>query len=114
MKKLLISLGFTAIVALTIWAQQPYNLTLGWTENPAYELVSGYRIEYQKLPSVTNWSFLNFVGTTNKAIVTGLQPGYVYKFRIFAVNGVGVGTNLSNVVQIPTNAPSSVLNFGQQ
>lgn len=115
MKRFLAILGLSAILLAPIFAQSVSpTITFSWTPNPPQELVSGYRLEYQKLPAVTNWSFLNFIpSTTNTTSVSGLQGGYVYMFRLFAVNGIGIGTNLSNVIQIPTNAPSGVTNFQQ-
>ncbi len=110
MKKLITSLLLAAGMALTLAAA---DAVFTWTPNPANELVSGYRIEYMKLPTVTNWTFLTF-SATNGATVKGLQGGYIYMFRAFAVNGIGVGTNSSTIVQIPTNTPSMVLDFRQQ
>ena len=101
--------SFSLILAQSV----SYNAWFTWTPNPAHELVSGYRIEYQKLPVVTNWTYITFVPyTTNAAVVKNLQPGYVYKFRAFAVNGIGTGTDQSAIVQIPTNYPTMVPNFG--
>lgn len=88
------------------------NLYFSWTPNPAPDMVTGYQIQYTKLPIVTNWTFLTFVpATTNVAVITGVQSGYIYQFRAFAVNAIGVGTNLSNVIQVPTNTPTVVSNF---
>lgn len=110
MKKLLTSLLLAAGMVLTLAAA---DAVLTWTPNPSHELVSGYRIEYMKLPSVTNWTYITF-SQTNGATVKNLQPGYIYMFRAFAVNGIGVGTNSSDIVQLPTNAPSAVLDFKQK
>jgi hypothetical protein len=83
---------------------QKYDVWFTWTPNPTNELVTGYRIEYKKFPVVTNWTFITFVNSsTNIAIVKGIQMGYIYNFRAFAVNTFGIGTNLSNIIQIPTN-----------
>lgn len=115
MKRLLAILGLSAILLAPIFAQvvSP-SVTFTWNQNPSYELVSGYRLEYLKLPAVTNWSFLSFTpSTTNVTTVSGLQAGYIYQFRLFAVNGIGIGTNVSSIVQIPTNSPSAVQNFHQ-
>jgi hypothetical protein len=74
--------------------------------------VSGYRIEYQKLPAVTNWTYITYVpSTTNAAVIKNLQPGFIYKFRAFAVNAIGTGTNQSAIVQLPTVLPTVVTNF---
>jgi hypothetical protein len=100
---LAVAIGVSALAA---------DVTFTWTKNPASELVSSYAIEYTKVPGVTNWTHLTSVpGTTNTAIVKGIQPGFKYQFRAFAVNGVGKGTNLSNIILIPTNAPSAVVDF---
>jgi len=114
MKRILSILLTLSALSFVVAQTVSYDAWFTWTPNPSYELVSGYRIEYQKLPSVTNWTFIKFVpSTTNSTVITSLQPGYIYKFRAFAVNGVGTGTNLSAIVQIPTNSPSVVTNFGQ-
>lgn len=109
MKKLLMILALSvALISPVLGA----DVWFTWTQNPPIELVSSYRMEYQKLPAVTTWTFLTSVpGTTNVAVVKGIQGGYTYKFRMFAQNSLGVGTNLSNVIQIPTNTPSAVLNY---
>lgn len=89
-----------------------YDVWFTWDKNPAIEMVTGYRIEYQKLPTVTNWTYLTFIsGTTNVAIIKGLQGGFQYKFRSFAVNAVGTGTNTSNVILLPSALPTAVTNF---
>lgn len=109
MKKLITTLSLIAALVGTAFAA---DVTFTWTKNPAHELVSTYVIEYTKIPGVTNWTSLTSVpGTTNTAIVKGIQPGFKYSFRAFAVNGVGKGTNLSNIILIPTNAPSAVVEF---
>ncbi len=83
-----------------------------WSKNPPQELVSSYKIEYLKLPAITNWTFLTTVPpTTNVAVIKGLQGGFTYKFRIFSVNSLGTGTNESNIIQIPTNSPTVVRDF---
>jgi len=88
------------------------DIVFTWTPNPAAELVTGYRMEYIKNPKVTNWTYLTYIpATTNVAVVKGIQPGFNYKFRIFAVNSFGVGTNESNVITIPTNTPSVVNDY---
>lgn len=115
MKKFLASLGLSVLLLLPVWAQSTANVTFTWTPNPAADLVSGYRLEYMKLPVVTNWTFLSFTsGATNVTSVTGLQGGYIYMFRMFGVNGLGVGTNSSTIIQIPTNTPVMVQNFQQK
>jgi len=112
MKKILFGLMFCGALFSSTFAQTTaYELWFTWTQNPAYELVSGYRIEYMKSPS-TNWSYLTFVsGTTNVAVAKGVQGGFQYKFRVFAVNAIGTGTNLSSIIAVPTNAPSAVTNY---
>ena len=112
MKKLLATI--LLLGALTFALAQPvsYDAWFTWTQNPAIELVSGYRIEYQKLPTVTNWTYITYVpASTNVALIKSLQPGYVYKFRAFAVNAVGPGIDQSSIVQIPPSSPSVVSNF---
>jgi len=113
MKKRLALLGLSALLLISALGQTTtYDAWFTWDKNTGVEMVTGYRLEYQKAPVVTNWTFLAFInGTTNVTVVKSLQGGYVYKFRLFAVNGIGVGTNLSNIIQIPTNAPSAVTNF---
>lgn len=102
-------------LAFAIAQTVSYDAVFTWTPNPAHELVSGYRIEYQKLPVVTNWTYITFVPyTTNSAVVKNLTPGFTYKFRAFAVNSIGMGTNQSAIVQIPTNSPSVVSNFSNK
>lgn len=112
MKKLLASILLVGTLAVAIAQTVSYNAVFTWTQNPAHELVTGYRIEYQKLPAVTNWTYITYVpSTTNSATVKGLQPGYIYKFRAFAVNAVGTGTNQSAIIQLPAGSPSVVTNF---
>jgi hypothetical protein len=109
MKKLLATLAL--LVSLSL-ASSGEDIWFSWTKNPSSELIGSYRMEYQKLPAVTNWTLLTTLpATTNVAVVKNIQGGFIYKFRIFAVNGVGVGTNLSTILQIPTNAPSATLDF---
>lgn len=112
MKKLFASLLLVVTLAVAIAQTVSYDAWFSWTPNPTSELVTGYRIEYQKLPVVTNWTYISFVpATTNVALVKNLQPMYIYKFRAFAVNAVGIGTNLSSIVQIPSNSPTAVIDF---
>lgn len=114
MKKIITFISLVLTIGVLAFAQnQPvtYDATLSWNKNPAYEMVTGYRIEYQKLPASTNWTFLAFAPNTNMLVAKGLKGGYIYKFRIFAFNGAGLGTNESTIVQIPTNSPSVVTNF---
>jgi len=114
MKKILAIILLLGTITFSVAQTVSYDVWFSWTQNPPQELVSGYRIEYQKLPLVKNWTYITFVpATTNVAFVKGLQTGYIYKFRAFAVNSIGTGTNLSNIVQIPTNSPSVVSNFNQ-
>jgi len=115
MKKLFYVFGILLIVAVAIAQTATYDLWLTWTPNPPQELVSGYRIEYQKAPVVNAWTYFTWVpSSTNGIVIKNLSPGYVYKFRAFAVNAIGVGTNLSSVVQIPTEIPGSVINFSNK
>lgn len=112
MKKLFATILLLGALTIAIAQSISYDAIFTWTPNPTSELVSGYRIEYQKLPAVTNWTYITFIpSNTNTATIKNLQPGYIYKFRAFAVNGVGTGTNLSNIIQIPANLPSGVTNF---
>lgn len=112
MKKTIAIICLMATLAFAVAQTVSYNAVFTWTLNPPSELVSGYRIEYQKLPSVTNWTYITFVpSTTNSAMIKNLQVGYVYKFRAFAVNGIGTGTNQSAIIQIPQALPSAVTNF---
>ena len=114
MKKILAPFFLVVTLAIAIAQTVSCDAVFSWTPNPPQELVSGYRIEYKKLPAVTNWTFIAFVpSTTNSTVVKSLQPGYVYQFRAFAVNALGTGTDLSSVIQIPTNSPSVVSNFNQ-
>jgi hypothetical protein len=116
MKKILATILFLSAMAL-VWAQtSTFNAWFSWTPNPAIELVSGYRIEYMRFPGAnpgTNtWQYSHSVPyTTNVTVVRNLTRGFTYRFRVFAVNSIGTGTNLSNVIQIPTNAPSAVTNY---
>jgi len=112
MKKTLGLILLLGTLAIAIAQTVSYDAWFSWTPNPSSELVTGYRIEYQKLPAVTNWTLISFIpSTTNVALVKNLQPGYIYKFRAFAVNAIGTGTNLSSIVQIPSNSPTSVIDF---
>lgn len=112
MKKIFAIVLWLMVAAMLLAQTISYDATFTWTANPSSELVTGYRIEYQKLPTVTNWTYITFVpSTTNQAIVKNLQPGFIYKFRAFAVNSVGTGTNQSAVIQIPSTSPSAVTNF---
>jgi hypothetical protein len=112
MKKALTLVFLIGTLAFAIAQSVPYNATFTWTPNPPQELVSSYRIEYQKLPAVTNWTYITSVSSsTNSVTIKNLQPGYVYQFRAFAVNGIGTGTNQSSVIQIPSTLPSGVTNF---
>jgi len=114
MKKTLLTVLLLGILTFAVAQTISYDIWFTWTPNPPSELVSGYRIEYQKLPAVTNWTSITFVpSSTNITLIKNLQPGYIYKFRAFAVNGVGIGTNLSNIIQVPTNTPSVVNNFNK-
>jgi len=109
MKKFLAILTLVGVLAVSAFSE---DLWFTWNKNPAAELVGSYRLEYRKFPVVTNWTLLTTVpGTTNVAIVKGIQGGFTYTFRMFAQNAKGVGTNLSNVIEIPTNAPTAVTNF---
>ncbi len=109
MKKFLTLLLVGSITA-SVFAQ---DVLFTWTLNPSAEMVSGYRIEYKKFPVTTNWTYITFAANTNSVVVKGLQAGYVYQFRAFAVNGIGLGTNQSTIVQIPTTTPSAVQDFNQ-
>lgn len=109
MKKLLTNLILALTIAVTAFGE---DIWFTWNKNPANELVSGYRLEYKKFPVVTNWTLLTVIpSSTNVAVVKGVQGGYIYNFRMFATNAIGVGTNTSNVIIIPTNTPSAVSNF---
>jgi hypothetical protein len=114
MKKLLSSLLLSGTMAMLVAQTIPlsYDATFTWTPNPPSELPTGYRIEYIKAPVVTNWTYLTFVNSaTNAVTVKGLQPGFQYQFRAFAVNAIGTGTNTSNVIPLPATIPSAVSNF---
>ncbi len=113
MRKILVILSLIVGLQCTLFGE---DVWFTWKPNPATELVSGYRLEYVRYISTnspsTNWSFLTYVkSSTNVAIVKGVQSGYIYKFRIFAVNSIGTGTNLSNIITIPTNLPSAVIDY---
>lgn len=112
MKKILTSIFLAITIVFAIAQTISYDVTFTWTQNPASELVIGYRIEYQKLPVVTKWTYITYApSTTNSALIKNLQPGYIYKFRAFAVNVIGTGTNQSTIIQIPATLPSTVTNF---
>ena len=111
MKKALATILLLATLAYAIAQTVSYDVWFSWTPNPSSELVTGYRIEYQKHPVVTNWTYITYISSTNVALVKGLQPGYIYKFRAFAINAIGMGTNLSDIVQIPSNTPTAVIDF---
>lgn len=113
MKKLFTLTLLTAFLMVAGMGQTTsYDVWFTWDKNPAIEMVSGYRIEYQKAPVVTNWTYLITVpGYTNVAVIKGLQGGYIYKFRSFAVNAIGTGTDTSNVVLLPNVLPTAVTNF---
>lgn len=112
MKKILATILSLSVAAIVVAQTVSYDAVFTWTPNAPAELVTGYRIEYQKLPSVTNWTYITFVpASTNSAVVKNLQPGFIYKFRAFAVNAVGIGTNQSAIVQLPSTSPSVVTNF---
>jgi hypothetical protein len=114
MKKKLLSVILSLSVVAAVLAQTvSYDAVFTWTPNPPAEMVTGYRIEYQKLPTVTNWTYITFGPSTSNttATIKNLQPGFLYKFRAFAVNSVGIGTNQSTVVQLPNSSPSAVTNF---
>lgn len=114
MKKLIATITLLLILFGTGVSQTtaPYDIWLTWTPNPVHELVNGYRIEYLKIPTITNWTVLTVIpATTNVAVIKNCQGGFIYGFRIFAINAIGIGTNFSNVVQIPTNTPSMTTGF---
>ena len=114
MKKIFAVVFLSISLFLAVFAQSsaPYDIWFTWTPNPASEMVGGYRMEYQKFPTVTNWTLLTVIpATTNVAIVKGLQGGFTYKFRMFATNSFGISTNQSNIIQIPTNMPSGVSGY---
>ena len=112
MKKSLATILLIGSLAIAIAQTVSYDAVFTWTKSPPQELVSTYRIEYQKLPAITNWTYITSVpSTSNTATIKNLQVGYVYKFRAFAVNGIGIGTNQSTIIQIPIDRPSAVTNF---
>jgi hypothetical protein len=114
MKKLFSTLALGAAIVISSVAAFGEDVWFTWTQNPSSELISTYRIEYQKHPTVTNWTTLTTVsGATNVALVKGIQSGFVYKFRIFAVNGLGSGTEQSAIVQLPNTTPTGVQGFQQ-
>lgn len=110
MKKLLITLA--ALTTLTLaWAAttNTYDLWFTWKANPAYESVTNYVVEQAKAPSTNFVPVVTIAGTTNVGVVRGLTSG-TYKFRLVAKNGVG-SSPPSNVLNWPTNAPTTVLEF---
>lgn len=108
-KKTLSLLGLFVVSVLVMGQTSTYDAWFTWTPNPPHELISGYRIEYKKLPAITNWTYLTSVpSSTNVAMVKGLKSGFKYEFRAFAINAFGQGTNLSDIVYIPTNTPTKV------
>lgn len=112
MKKSIAILSILGALTIALAQTVSYDAWFTWTPNPASEMVTGYRIEYQKLPAITNWTYSHFVpAATNRTVVKGLQSGYIYKFRAFAINAVGIGTNQSSIVQIPSTSPTVVSNF---
>ncbi len=88
------------------------ELYLTWNPNPEVESITKYRIEYQKIPGSTNWlTFKHVPASTNVSVITVTEGKYSYKFRIFAVNSIGVGTNNSNVITYPTNSPLPIISY---
>ena len=79
MRKIFVLLLLVIGMALSISGQNSSSsAVLAWTPNPTNELVSGYRIEYMKLPVVTNWTFITFSSGTNATIFW--SPGWVHLY----------------------------------
>ncbi|KAK3726626.1 hypothetical protein QZH41_012276 [Actinostola sp. cb2023] len=97
---------------------QSTSVRLTW-DPPGYNgnsAIISYNVEYQK--ENDNWKLaLQNVNPSSKvsAVVTGLKPYTRYKFRVRAVNGVGVGLPSDATAFIttysapPSQAPSNVL-----
>ena len=103
---------FALLVMFTLaWAATPstYDLWFTWKANPVYESVTSYVVEKATLPNTNFVAVITVSGTTNVAVVKGLSAGS-YKFRLIAKNGVG-SSGPSNVLDYPTNAPTTVLEF---
>lgn len=109
MKKILSIITLVAAFSFSLLSAE---LVFTWDHNPPAELVGAYRMEYIKLPVITNWTLLTTIpATTNVVTVKGVQGGYSYKFRIFATNALGVGTNSSTVIELPTSKPTAVSGY---
>lgn len=112
MKRFITSILLLGSLFIAIPQSVSYDALFTWTQNPPEELVMGYRIEYIKSPAVTNWTYLTYVNSaTNAVTIKGLQVGFQYQFRAFAVNAIGIGTNDSNIILLPESIPSAVSNF---
>lgn len=80
-----------------------------WKANPDIEFVTSYQVQQKNL-MVTNSAYIPVVtSTTNEAVVRGLKSG-MWAFRVVAINGLGT-SDPSAEVKIPTNAPSTPLEF---
>ena len=93
-------------ITLTTPAVNGNSATVTW-QAPAYVLAAsslqGFLVEYQVSGSST-WSTLNTVGLAQSVVVSGLNAGVNYNFRVSAIlsDTTVIKSTLSNVVTIST------------
>jgi hypothetical protein len=91
--------------------------SLSWTAPTgviAQAPITDYREQYSTDNGVTWTTFTQAASTATSATVTGLQNGTAVRFRVAAVNGVGVGaftaasSSVTPTAGTPPNAPTSL------
>jgi hypothetical protein len=100
MKKLLFSLMLSATMAFG-----GADIILTWSNNPPNEFIEKYIVYQATGTTSTNYVAVVTAVATNFAKIHVTSTANTYKFKVQAVNGMGVSA-LSTNVQIPTVAPS--------
>ena len=84
------------------------SLTAAWT--PTGATADSYTLDYRKVGDV---SFTEITGiTATYYLITGLDPGTTYEFKVKAVNIIGTSAFSPTLVQCSTDAISPIISLG--
>jgi titin len=91
----------------------PTSITLTWTkpQNDGGSAITGYKIEYKKVPNQYDVLVANTQSTATTYSHTGLQTGATYIYRVYAINAIGSSASSTEASAKPTTSSAPAQNI---